>query len=225
MARRAALVLAVGLVITGVAWGSDAAPDNLLEARHLKRLRAWTEPRVAANPNDAAAYYERGNLYLDNDKFDDALADYNKAVDLGSKNPFAFAKRGNAFYKKKDYDLAISNYNIAITIKPTLQDVYFQRGMAYADKKDYDTAITDYTKSIELKPGLPKPYFLRGIAYIEKKNYEAAVADLTKNIEINTVMLTKYPEPYRYRALAYDALGQKDKADADRKLAKDNSAN
>lgn len=45
------------LLGAGSVWCADSSPESLVEGGHLKRLRAWAEPRVAANPNDAQAVY------------------------------------------------------------------------------------------------------------------------------------------------------------------------
>ena len=73
MIRRCALILVVGLVIVGAARGTDAAPDNLLEHRHIKRLRAWAEPRVTANPHDAVALFYLASAKEESGDFDGAM--------------------------------------------------------------------------------------------------------------------------------------------------------
>jgi tetratricopeptide (TPR) repeat protein len=86
MVRRAAWFLAMAMVITGVASGNDAAPDNLLESRHIKRLRVWAEARVAANPNDAQAAYYLASAREESGDLDGALPLAEKALSLDPNN-------------------------------------------------------------------------------------------------------------------------------------------
>src|SRR2546430_7306250 len=47
-----------------------------------------------------------------------AIADYTRAIDLGSTNPAAYNNRGNARAENKDLDGAIADYTRAIELKP-----------------------------------------------------------------------------------------------------------
>jgi tetratricopeptide (TPR) repeat protein len=57
---------------------ADATPESLLQAGHFKRLRAWAEPRYAANANDMQAAY-----YLATAR--EAFGDLNGALPLAEK--------------------------------------------------------------------------------------------------------------------------------------------
>ena len=72
--------------MSGAAVASDAAPDNLLENRHIQRLRSWAETRVAANPNDAQAVYYLGSAKEELGDLDGALPLAEKALRLDPNN-------------------------------------------------------------------------------------------------------------------------------------------
>ncbi len=74
------------LVLTGTARGVDSSPEDLFQAGHLKRLRAWAEPRVAANPNDAQAAYYLASAKEELGDLDGALPLAERALSLGSNN-------------------------------------------------------------------------------------------------------------------------------------------
>src|SRR6266436_4270190 len=86
MLRRAVAFLMVGVALSGAAWGSDAAPEALLEAGHFKRLRTWAEPRLAANPNDAQAAYYVATIKEETGDADGALPLAEKALALDPNN-------------------------------------------------------------------------------------------------------------------------------------------
>jgi tetratricopeptide (TPR) repeat protein len=86
MVRRTALFLLVAVVLVGAAWAADSSPEGLLQAGHLKRLRAWAEPRVAANPNDAQAVYYLASTKEESGDFDGALPLAEKALSLDQNN-------------------------------------------------------------------------------------------------------------------------------------------
>jgi tetratricopeptide (TPR) repeat protein len=85
--RRADVSLFIVVVLlAGAAWSVDAAPESLLQARHCKRLRAWAEPRVAANPNDAQALYYLASAKEEFGDLDGALPLAEKALSLDSND-------------------------------------------------------------------------------------------------------------------------------------------
>jgi len=86
MRQRALSFLIVGIVLAGIAWSADSAPETLLQAGHFKRLRAWAEPRVAANPNDAPALYYLASAKEGFGDLDGALPLTEKALSLDSNN-------------------------------------------------------------------------------------------------------------------------------------------
>ena len=65
---------------------------------------------IKLNPEDAAAYNNRGLAYADRGEFDAALEDYDKALELKPDYAEVYNNRGNAYFNKGDFDLAIQNY-------------------------------------------------------------------------------------------------------------------
>ena len=67
------LVVTSMFIVNGMAY-ADAAEDIL----------KYTE-QIAQNPNDADAYYNRGNAYYDLGQYERAIQDYDKAIELNPK--------------------------------------------------------------------------------------------------------------------------------------------
>ena len=135
-----------------------------------KAIEAYSHT-ITLNPNNAAAYNNRGNAYNDNGGYDHALKDYNTAIQLKPDFAEVYNNRGNAYNGKEEYDRAIEDYNTAIQLKPDFAEVYNNRGNAYKGKGETDRAIEDYNTAIQLKPNLADAYTNRGIAYNEKGEY------------------------------------------------------
>ena len=57
-----------------------------------------------------------GDVYFNRDEYDSAISDFNKAIDIDSKDAIAYFYRGDAYEKKSRYEEAILNYNKAIEI-------------------------------------------------------------------------------------------------------------
>jgi tetratricopeptide (TPR) repeat protein len=166
---------------------------------------------IELNPNEAAAYNNRGNTYSDKKEYDKAIADYNEAIELNPNYAAAYNNRGSAYYDKTEYDKAIADCNKAIELDPKYATAYNNRGNAYRNKKKYDHAIADYNKAIELNPKDAAAYNNRGNTYSDKKEYDKAIADYNKAIELDL----KYVVAYYNRGSAYYDQKEYDKAIAD----------
>ncbi|OGP69033.1 MAG: hypothetical protein A2170_06220 [Deltaproteobacteria bacterium RBG_13_53_10] len=92
---------------------------------------------------DAEAYYNRGNAYWDKGQLDQAILDYNRALELNPGYAEAYNNRGVAYRNKGQYDQAILDYNKAFEINPRFAEVYYIRAVTYYHKKDYGKSWED----------------------------------------------------------------------------------
>ena len=63
--------------------------------------------------------------------YDQAIADYNMAIELKPDYAQAYVNRGNAYRDKGVIDRAIADYSKAIELKPDYAQAYYNRGGAY----------------------------------------------------------------------------------------------
>src|SRR5256886_8544113 len=83
-----------------------------------------------------------------------AIADYTRAIDLGSTNPAAYNNRGNARAENKDLDGAIADYTRAIELKPDYARAYYNRAVTKEAKGDTAGAKADFKTAEKLDPEL-----------------------------------------------------------------------
>lgn len=172
----------------------------------------------------AVDFFSRGNAHSNKGQYDQAIADFSKAVEINPRFAEAYYNRGNAYRAKREYKEAILNYTKAIEINPTNDMAAYQnRGHIYIVIGEYDRAISDFNKAIEINPRLAEPYNNRGCAnrfkaeynYLRKLPYRdsvrRAIMDFNKALEIRP----SYPEAYYNRAIAYYLEGEYNKAWAD----------
>ena len=67
-------------------------------------------------------YYNRGDTFFDLGKFEDAIQDYNKAIDLNPNDESVYYNRGVAFIYLNEYEKAIENLSKAIDLDPNFSD-------------------------------------------------------------------------------------------------------
>ena len=71
---------------------------------------------IDLNPQNAGAYYNRGNAYFDLQEYQKALNDYDKAITLNPQYAKAYGNRGSAYSDLKKYPEAINDYSDAKTL-------------------------------------------------------------------------------------------------------------
>ena len=132
----------------------------------------------------AEEYSHRGNTYLKQNNFTQAISDYTKAIKINPNLAEAYNNRGNAYLKQNNFTQAISDYIEAIKINPNLADAYYHRGLAYVNQNNFTQAISDCTKAIKINPNLAEAYFYRGLVYNTAKEYDNAWIDVYKAKEL-----------------------------------------
>ena len=133
----------------------------------------------------AEAYFWLGWLYQEPmGNNDQAIANYDQALQLKPDWAEAYNNRGLAYYNKGDYDDAIADYDQALQLKPDYAVAYNNRGLAYYYKGNYDRAIADYDQAIKLKPDYADAYANRGAAYGHKGDTDRAIADFNQALQL-----------------------------------------
>lgn len=235
LVRIAASVLIIFFLTVGLSYGQSAAMQHLTkgvdyaaqgefeEAKKEFRKVSKSDPlyqsieeslKVVEDaidkkiPSKLAIHLFRGAAYVIKGRLDEAIAEYNKAVEMNPRFALAYRFRGFAYARKGQYDLAISDYNKAIEINPRLASAYARRGSAYLYKGQYDQAISDYNKAIEINPSFAMAYVNRGIAHNQKGQFNQGISDCTRAIELTP----KLAMAHINRGVAYYHQGEYDKA-------------
>ncbi len=143
------------------------------------------------------AYINRGIILATEKKYDEALTDYNKAIQLEPKFSKAYNNRGGLMRTLNKYDDAISDFNKAIELQPDYVKAYNNRGLLMNITKRYDEAIKDYSKAIELKPNFAEAFNNRGVVNRNLNRNEESLSDFNKAIELQP----NYYKAYYDRAI------------------------
>lgn len=115
---------------------------------------------IKLNPSNEDAYEKRGQLYYEQNRFDEADADYNKILELNPGGVMGRMGLGRNFYWRKDYDKAIEQYNRIIALNPDYSSGYSFRAEAFIAKGEYLKAMDDICKSLEIDSDSKAHYLL-----------------------------------------------------------------
>ena len=79
-----------------------------------------------------------------------ALADFNKAILIDSKDAKAYVNRGAVYAQQGKLELALADFNKAILINPQNATDYINRGIVYDLLSDKQKAREDFQKAAQL---------------------------------------------------------------------------
>ncbi|HEY6626494.1 MAG TPA: tetratricopeptide repeat protein [Ignavibacteriaceae bacterium] len=127
----------------------------------------------------------KGVYYDEQGKFEQAISEYVKAIEVNPNYEVAYNNRGMSYYNQGEYERAISDYTKAIGLNPKYADAYNNRGIVYYEQGQNNQAISDYTMAIELNASYAKAYHNRGLLYIVVlKDNEKGCADWQRACEL-----------------------------------------
>ena len=164
------------------------------------------EIRKAQGHEFSENYFQRATFRIALGKYKEALADYDRAIELQPDYVEAYNNRGIAKSELGRDEAAVADYDEAIGLKSDLADAYSNRGNAKSELGQHEAAVADYDEAIRLNPDLAAAYNNRGLA--KQKLGEAALADYNEAIRLNP----DYADAYYNRGLAKQKLGQHEAA-------------
>ena len=143
---------------------------------------AQASNRRPVPPLTPQAYQRLGNRHYQQGEYTEAVAAYNKAIELAPNVGLTYLLRGNVSAASGLHHKAIGDYDKAVAhvdqLPPIVQDtVFLNRGNSKAELSDYHGALQDYTEAIRKNPNLPQAYYNRGNTYVDLYRFEEALLD------------------------------------------------
>lgn len=157
---------------------------------------------IQINPT-STAFFERGMLYLRQERQQEALEDLTQAIQRNPTFADAYYQRGNIRFNLGDYQSAAADYTEALKLNPNFTEVYVNRGTVRAEIGDEQGALEDYSQAIQLDPNLSAAYLNRCLSRSNLEDHRGAIADCTQAIALqpNSVLA------YQNRGLVRRRLG------------------
>jgi tetratricopeptide (TPR) repeat protein len=199
----------------------DQADNSIQKNKHYKQAVRHFTNATQQMPGVALAYNGRGLAYLSKDEPDNALADFNKAIELDQGSKEAYKGRSAIYRVKSYFDKAIDDAIRLVQLDPTDDAAYCALYLAYSGKDDFENAIASLNEAIRLNPDQPLFYSSRGDTYLAKSDFDHAIKDYNKAIQLNP----NFPRTYCNRGWTYILQKEWTKAKADLTIARDMEMN
>jgi putative GTP pyrophosphokinase len=148
------------LDITPLHRGSSSIDDLLLDALYAHNKNQFDEAvalytRILElkpkNEICSLIYKHRGMAEFAQSRYDDAIADFTRALDLEKSYRIAYY-RGVVYAVLKRYAEAIDDFTLSLQISPFQAFCLFRRGQAYYHIGDYPQALSDCEAALAMEP-------------------------------------------------------------------------
>lgn len=126
-------------------------------------------------PSNAIIPNVLGAIYFKLGKYEKAIFNYNKAIDLKTDYTEAIANRGVALKNLGKYQEAITSYETAIKLKPDYAEAYNNLGNIVNASENHQQAIKYYKKAIQIKPEYAEAHNNLGNALNALGEFEDAI--------------------------------------------------
>ncbi len=168
-----------------VAKDFDGAAANLRNAIAKATEYGDTESASEAKENLVLIFITEGNSLLNEKKYNEAIAEYEKALAEDAENGMAFLRVGMCKAQLGDADAAIAAFEKAMTLgqeanaKKQLTNVYAKKANADLRAKNNQGALDNAKKALEYGEN-PNAYTIGGTAAVSLKKWDDAIELLSK---------------------------------------------
>jgi predicted TPR repeat methyltransferase len=163
---------------------------------------------VTADPGNATAHNNYGNVLQELKRFGDALGSYERALTLNPDYAGAYNNRGIVLRELGRFDDALASYECALTLKRDYAEAHNNRGNTLRELGRFDDALGSYAHALRLKPDYADAYNNRGIALYALRRFDDALASYERALTLKP----DYAEAYNNRGNALRELRRFDDA-------------
>jgi len=153
---------------------------------------ARNDPRAAeqalielktALPTLPVGYYRLGSLYKDQKKYDQAIAEFEQALERAPNEIEPLTAIVYTLLEQRKPEKALERINAAIRAAPSNPLAYSLLGNVYAKQNRYAEAETTFRKAIQIGAKIPAPYLGLANLYLTRSDAGGAVGVLKQGLE------------------------------------------
>lgn len=157
------------------------------------------------------AFNNLAGLLADRKQYDQAIAYYNRALEIDPDYDDARSNLGNVLAEQGKREEAIAQYREALRRKPNSLVAHHNLGLALTREGKIDEAIEHYRKAVEINSGFLEGQNNLGLLLASRGEYQEAIGHLRKAIEISP----EFPLAHVNLGDVLIALGQRSEAIAE----------
>lgn len=143
--------------------------------------------QIEKHPKRANLYRERGLIRWWLDRKDEAMVDFNKAIELDPNDYLCLSYRGQLHTLNEEYDAALLDLNKSIELEKNDGSLYYQRGIAYHWKDKLDEAQKDYEKALTFDYDKRRVHNALGRIFKRRQELDKAISEFQESLKFPEV--------------------------------------
>ena len=138
-------------------------------------------------PKEAKKSFEKGQDQAKKQKWDNALKEYQKAVDLYPKYAVAWYELGSVQLRQKDTEAARTSFSKALEADDKYVNPYLQLALLSAQDQKWQDVADTTDRVIRLNPvSFPHAYFYNSVANYNLQKFDAAEKSAREAVKLDT---------------------------------------
>ena len=139
---------------------------------------------IAVSSCDTECWFNLGNAYRGDFRFQEAIVAYRSAEEYGTTNPQVFNNWGRCLQRLSKQKESIPVLEKAVSIDESCFGAWFALGNSWRDIGEVSRAVFCYMKSIDASPSFMDSYLNLGVLLQDEGRFEEAIASYRKAIEV-----------------------------------------
>ena len=164
----------------------------------------YLDKAVEINPQFAEAWYNKGIVLFDLDRYEEAVSAYDAATTINPQFAEAWYNKGNALLDLDRYEEAIAAYDNATAINRQHAWAWNNKGVAFSKLGRYEKAVAAYDNATTINPQQVEAWSSKGIDLGKLGRYEEAIVAFDNATKINP----KYAEAWFNKGVTFSKLGK-----------------
>lgn len=136
--------------------------------------------REAVPANPAYIYNRWGNSFYSLERYQEAVAKYQQAIELAPGNSLYHSNLGWTYFQMQEYDRAGAAFQRAVELDPGDAADYNMWGRVLYEQGKYREAAEKHQRAVDLSPDSALYRYNLGVDYYQLQETEKAVAELEK---------------------------------------------
>ena len=166
---------------------------------------------VAADANDAEAYYRRGALNVRSRNGSEALTNLDKAISIDPKYAPAYKEKAEMYFSAGQYPKAIDAFQKFLEVAEPSTNTTAEYAAFLFQSKKYPEALEQANKVLAVEPNNFTMNRIKAYSLYENKDYAGASAAMDKFMQIAPAEKL-IPQDYSYKSKILVQSGKPDEA-------------
>ncbi|XP_065095765.1 small glutamine-rich tetratricopeptide repeat-containing protein beta-like [Ochlerotatus camptorhynchus] len=131
----------------------DNSQENPLNHIDLFEVYQGTFTNVSPErKQEAENLKNEGNRLMKEEKYQEALNTYSKAINRDATNPVFYCNRAAAYSRMGDYQSAADDCRMSLRYDPNYSKAYGRLGLAYSKMNKHEQALEAYQNALRIEP-------------------------------------------------------------------------